>query len=208
MLKDDPLPWLLEDETPVVRHLALRQLLDLPEDALEVRQARAAAMQTDPIASILAAQHPAGFWVKPGPGADWNRPELRTLEVPAATGVGQVRSLARLYSVFATGGQELGIPPDTLAALMAPARPPRGGSRDVVLQVETAYSLGFMKPRADFRFGTSEHAFGEPGAGGSFAFADPDAQVGYAYAMQDDPREKALRDTFYRCLHERQEFRV
>ena len=68
MLKDDPLPWLLEEATPVVRHLALRQLLDQPEDAPEVRQARTAAMQTDPIASILAAQQPGGFWVKPGPG--------------------------------------------------------------------------------------------------------------------------------------------
>ena len=112
-----------------------------------------------------------------------------------------------------SGGQELGIPPATLAALMAPVCPPTGGSSDVVLKVESAYSLGFMKPHADFRCGTSEHAFGEPGAGGSQAFADPDAQVGYAYvmnrhsyAMQDDPREKALRDTFYQCLHKRQEF--
>jgi hypothetical protein len=68
MLKGDPLPWLLEAETPAVRHLALRQLLDRPEDAPEVRQAREAAMHTDPIASILAAQQPEGFWVKPGPG--------------------------------------------------------------------------------------------------------------------------------------------
>src|SRR5260370_42258019 len=68
MLKGDPLPWLLEEETPAVRHLALRQLLDQPEDAPLVRQARAAAMQTDPIASILGAQQPEGFWVKPGPG--------------------------------------------------------------------------------------------------------------------------------------------
>jgi hypothetical protein len=67
-LKGDPIPWLLEEETPAVRHLALRQLLDQPADAPEVRQARAAAMRTDPIASILAAQQPAGFWVKPGPG--------------------------------------------------------------------------------------------------------------------------------------------
>lgn len=68
MLKDNPLPWLLEEETPAVRHLALRQLLDEAEDAPEVRQARAAAMRTDPIASILAAEQPEGFWVKPGPG--------------------------------------------------------------------------------------------------------------------------------------------
>ncbi len=68
MLKGDPLPWLLEADAPAVRHLALRQLLDQPEDAPEVRQARAAAMHADPIASILAAQQPEGFWGKPGPG--------------------------------------------------------------------------------------------------------------------------------------------
>jgi hypothetical protein len=33
MLTGDPVPWLLEDETPAVRHLALRQFLDQPEDA-------------------------------------------------------------------------------------------------------------------------------------------------------------------------------
>ncbi len=68
VLNADPLPWLLEDETPAVRHLALRLLLERPEDAPEVRQARAAAMQADPIAAMLAAQDPEGFWVKPGPG--------------------------------------------------------------------------------------------------------------------------------------------
>src|SRR5262249_54680012 len=68
MLREDPMPWLLGKETPAVRHLALRMLLDQPEDAREVGQARAAAMHTDPIAAILAAQQPEGFWVKPGPG--------------------------------------------------------------------------------------------------------------------------------------------
>jgi hypothetical protein len=68
MLKVDSLPWPLEAETPAVRHLALRQLLDAPEDAPEVRQARAAAMQTGSIAAILAAEQPEGFWVKAGPG--------------------------------------------------------------------------------------------------------------------------------------------
>lgn len=68
LLNGDPLPWLLGEETPAVRHLALRQLLDEPEDASAVRQARAAAMDTDPIASMLAAQQPEGFWSRRGPG--------------------------------------------------------------------------------------------------------------------------------------------
>ena len=65
-LRGDPLPWLLEPEDPAIRHLALTQLLDEPGDAPAVRRARAAAMRTDPIASILAAQDPAGWWVRPG----------------------------------------------------------------------------------------------------------------------------------------------
>lgn len=63
-LHGDPLPWLLEEETPAVRHLALRLLLDRTEDAREVREARAAAMRADPSAAILAAQQPEGYWVK------------------------------------------------------------------------------------------------------------------------------------------------
>lgn len=42
---------------------------------------------------------------------------------------------------------------------------------------------------------------------GSFAFADPDARLGYAYVMNkldfyfnDDPREKSLRDAVYRAI--------
>jgi hypothetical protein len=67
-LNADPLPWLLERDTPAVRHQALRLLLDEPEDSAAVRRARAAAMRTPPISAILEAQAPEGFWVKPGSG--------------------------------------------------------------------------------------------------------------------------------------------
>lgn len=67
-LHDDPRPWLLDERTPAVRHLALRQLEDRPPDDPEVRVAVAAAMASDPIAAILAAQDPAGWWGKPGCG--------------------------------------------------------------------------------------------------------------------------------------------
>jgi hypothetical protein len=67
-LNGDPLPWLLEGKSPAVRHLALRQLLDRAPDDAEVAEARGRAMLSDPIASILAAQDPEGWWVKPGRG--------------------------------------------------------------------------------------------------------------------------------------------
>jgi CubicO group peptidase (beta-lactamase class C family) len=75
--------------------------------------------------------------------------------------------------------------------------------------VPTYFSLGFLRPGPQVWFGSSERAFCAPGAGGSFAFADPDAHVGYAYVMNkldfyynDDPREKPLRDAVYRAIRQ------
>ena len=69
-LKGDPLPWLLEPDpqNPGVRYFALCDLLDRPEDDSEVREARATIMTTGPVPTILEAQHPDGYWVKPGSG--------------------------------------------------------------------------------------------------------------------------------------------
>jgi hypothetical protein len=67
-LNGNPVPWLLEEETPAVRHLALRQLLGRGVDDPQVKSALAAAMQTGPIAAILEGQAPEGYWVKPGAG--------------------------------------------------------------------------------------------------------------------------------------------
>jgi CubicO group peptidase (beta-lactamase class C family) len=67
--------------------------------------------------------------------------------------------------------------------------------------VETAFSLGFLKPSRLFHFGSDGRAFGHTGAGGSFGFADPQTGLGFAYVpsrlgfhLRDDPREKPLRD--------------
>lgn len=67
-LRADPLPWLLEQATPAVRHLALTQLIERPMDDPDVATASIAAMAADPIASILAAQQADGHWEKPGAG--------------------------------------------------------------------------------------------------------------------------------------------
>ena len=73
-----------------------------------------------------------------------------------------------------------------------------------MLHVDTTFSLGYLKPFPKFRFGSSDRAFGTPGAGGSFGFADPDTGIGFAYAMNkagfhlyNDPRELALRQAVF-----------
>jgi hypothetical protein len=67
-LNGNPLPWLLGEETPAVRHLALRQLLGRGGDHPDVKSALVAAMQTGPIAAVLEGQTPEGYWVRPGGG--------------------------------------------------------------------------------------------------------------------------------------------
>jgi len=67
-LNADPLPWLLEPNNPSVCYFALHDLLDRPETDAELRAARTAIMDSEPVRAILAARHPDGYWVKAGPG--------------------------------------------------------------------------------------------------------------------------------------------
>jgi CubicO group peptidase (beta-lactamase class C family) len=135
----------------------------------------------------------------------FNRAEVLAVELAAANGTGRVDSIARAYGAVADGGSSLALGRDTLQALQQAAQPPTGGSFDVVLRTDTAFSLGYMKSSPRFRFGSSAGlAFGTPGTGGSFGFADPDTGIGFAYAMNrsgfhlfDDPREVSLRNALY-----------
>lgn len=77
--------------------------------------------------------------------------------------------------------------------------------RDRVLQVETAFSAGYMldplgRDGCKLRgmFGPSARAFGHPGAGGSHGFADPENGLAFAYVMNQMepgvlPNAKSLR---------------
>jgi CubicO group peptidase (beta-lactamase class C family) len=148
--------------------------------------------------------------INPGTGVymDQQRVYARELEVPSGNAVGTARAIARAYSVFATGGRELGLRTETLELLAAPAVPPTHGFHDECLRAEVQFSLGFMKPSASLPFGSAA-SFGAPGAGGAFGFADPAAAVGYAYVtsqmgttMSGDPRDVALRSALYRAIED------
>ena len=67
-VRSDVLSWLLEDDGSGVRYLVLRDLVGLGAGDPELAAARAAAHARGPIATVLAAMDPAGFWVEPGPG--------------------------------------------------------------------------------------------------------------------------------------------
>jgi len=165
------------------------------------------ALPTTPRPMLLRVLWPWSLLRKSmvGVGAAPNDRRWLEVEVPAGNGVGTARAIARLYSVFAEGGAELGVGPETMARITAP--PTSASAKDVVMGVPSYFSLGFLRPGPEGGFGSSPRAFGAPGAGGSFGFADPDARLGYAYVMNkmdfymiDDPREKPLRDAIYRAI--------
>ncbi|WP_136245398.1 serine hydrolase domain-containing protein [Mycobacterium intracellulare] len=136
---------------------------------------------------------------------DYNRDDVRAVEIPSVNGIGTARSVARVYGSAAAGGAEVALSAATLESLAAPAISPSQGVRDKVMHVDVAYSLGFCKPVPHFTFGSSDKAFGTPGFGGSFGCADPDTGIGFAYVMNrlgfhlwSDPRELALRQALFR----------
>jgi CubicO group peptidase (beta-lactamase class C family) len=138
---------------------------------------------------------------------DEQRVYARNLEVPSGGAVGTARAIAHAYSVFATGGGELGLRPETFGMLAAPAVPPVRGFYDECMKAhDVQFSLGFMKSSRAIRFGGAR-SFGAPGAGGAMGFADPDAGIGYGYVtsrmgttLSGDPRDVALRDALYAAL--------
>lgn len=112
-----------------------------------------------------------------------NLPENRAREIASFGGVGTAGALAKFYGLMATG-----------ALLPEYAREwpwtRLTDGPDEILRLPTAFSAGFMMDplgadgvKLRELFGPGARAFGQPGAGGSHAFGDPDRRMGFAYVM-------------------------
>jgi CubicO group peptidase (beta-lactamase class C family) len=138
-------------------------------------------------------------------GEVYNRADVHAAEIPAANGIGTARSLARLYgSLVADVDGIRTLSPETVAA----ARATSSHGPDLVLIVVTHFGLGFMLPEQFSPLG-GPASFGHPGAGGSVAFADPDASLGFGYVpnqmqlnLAGDPRAARLVRAVYQSLAE------
>jgi CubicO group peptidase (beta-lactamase class C family) len=132
-----------------------------------------------------------------------NSPAVRGASIPSLSGIGTASALAKFYAMLAAGGAWGGVHyfnPHSLAHMTETL----SQGLDKVLRLETAFSAGFMRDPVDGEgrklrasFGPSTRAFGHPGAGGSLAFADPDAGLGFAYVMNQMemgvlPKRRAL----------------
>ncbi len=129
-----------------------------------------------------------------------NAPENRALSFVSFGGIGSATSLAKFYALLAHGGT-LGARQFFTAKTIAQMTTTLSAGMDLVFQLPTAFSAGFMKDPPDSQrrlFGPSPLAFGHPGAGGSLAFADPEHHLAFAYVMNQMeqkllPNEKSLR---------------
>jgi CubicO group peptidase (beta-lactamase class C family) len=113
------------------------------------------------------------------PPLGFNDREVHAAELPAANAIGDARSLARLYgaTVSEVDGTRL-----LDEATVADATTEVSNGPDEVLLVPTRFGAGFFLS-SPFSPLMGPRSFGHAGAGGSLAFADPDAEVGFAYVM-------------------------
>jgi CubicO group peptidase (beta-lactamase class C family) len=129
-----------------------------------------------------------------------NTPAIRAQAIVSFGGIGSASALGKFYSILTNGGQLDGhtfFSEGTIACMTTKL----ADGMDRVFQIPTAFSAGFMKdPRNAVRrmFGTSQNAFGHPGAGGSHAFADPENGISFVYVLNQMeqsllPNEKSLR---------------
>jgi CubicO group peptidase (beta-lactamase class C family) len=142
-----------------------------------------------------------------------NSAGARTTSFPAFGGIGSASALARFYCALACGGALDGarvMAPEAVAAMSTPL----ASGFDRVLRMETAFSAGVMQdplgPQGEKKrltFGPSPRAFGQPGAGGSVGFADPERGLGFAYLMNQmepgvlpNPKSTRLIQRMYEVL--------
>jgi CubicO group peptidase (beta-lactamase class C family) len=128
--------------------------------------------------------------------------------LPSAAGSANARSVARLYSVLANGGELEG------KSLLS-ARTIAEATRERIAGVDQAegeynrYAAGFQL-NVEGNMGPNPQSFGHNGWGGSLAFADPQRRVGIAYVMNKmlipdqpggtDPRASRLLSATFAAL--------
>ncbi len=160
-------------------------------------QAERFRAMTSPSSLTMRALNPTS------PPLSFNSRAVHAGELPAANGIATARSLAKMYAatVGEVDGRRL-LSDSTVAQATAVC----SEGPDDVLIVDTRFGSGFMLPTAASPL-LGSSSFGHSGAGGSLAFADRDAGVGFAYVMNQmqqnlagDPRPAALVEAVRACL--------
>jgi CubicO group peptidase (beta-lactamase class C family) len=135
-----------------------------------------------------------------------NSRRWRSAEIPAGNAHTNARAFATLYGALACGGSYRGFQVLSKESIRRCYTEQSNGP-DAVNLTPTRFSMGFNLSLPDQKMGPNPRAFGHSGAGGSIGFADPDASVGFGYAMNQmlpgnliDARAASLIEALYGCL--------
>ena len=91
--------------------------------------------------------------------------------------------MARVYGALAAQGEVNGIHVLGTQARDRAITEQANGPDAVLFGMPMRFGLGFFLTQSMIPLGPNPRAFGHPGAGGSIAFADPDAKLSFAYVM-------------------------
>ena len=189
------------EEPRVARLVSFLEALELGATACRHWSRRGAA-PADQSLGDLGASWPRPIWPPDGPltkalaapggafsdPAVWDTPGSGAAEIPAANGICDARSLARLYGacvddVATADGDEFRVlTPDQVDRALVP----RTEGPDLVLMgLDIQWGLGFMLNRGLIASAGSggPRSFGHFGMGGSAGWADPDLELGLGYVM-------------------------
>jgi CubicO group peptidase (beta-lactamase class C family) len=157
--------------------------------------------------AFKAPDTPEGrFWAELAADEDLNSAEWRSAEIPSANGHGNARAIARLFGALACGGAI-----DNVAVMsgnaIARMTTEQHHLKEVLVGRHYHQASGVILNSPPWSYmGPSPRAFGHQGAGGAHGFADPDAKIGWSYAMNKfhvdggGPLRKRLIDATYESL--------
>jgi CubicO group peptidase (beta-lactamase class C family) len=111
---------------------------------------------------------------------DFNTPAVHAAEIPAAGGIGDARSIARMYA--ACVGEVDGIRLLTPEQVADATTQRTEGPDVVILNLDLQFGLGFFVPSSLLQLGGPK-SFGHFGMGGSMGWADPEVELGFGYVM-------------------------
>ncbi|HWW81024.1 MAG TPA: serine hydrolase domain-containing protein, partial [Steroidobacteraceae bacterium] len=169
---------------------------------MEARLFAAKEVEKDTLRSKAFVQNPAEPWPVTLNSRIW-----RESEIASGNGHGNARGVARIYGAFARGGELDGVRLTSPAAVEAMITE-QHNITEVMQERPYHQALGILlnTPEAVY-MGPNPRAFGHHGIGGSLGFGDPDARIGFSYAINrmhavgtNGPRAARLINALYKCL--------
>jgi CubicO group peptidase (beta-lactamase class C family) len=169
---------------------------------LDARLLAAKEEEKESLRAKTMLQYPKEPWSSVLNSRPW-----RTSEIASGNGHGTACAIARIYGVFAGGGEFNGRRFMRTASIENMIKE-QHHQIEIVQERHYHQGLGILLNSPDAVYmGPNPRSFGHHGIGGSIGFGDPDAHIGFSYVVNrfhavgtNGPRAKRLIDALYESL--------